>query len=69
MIRILLADDHSIFREGLKRILAERQDMVIAVSVLVDGSAVLIAATVPVRSSRAAIAPPCNAWRAVVLSS
>ncbi|MBF0144566.1 MAG: response regulator transcription factor [Magnetococcales bacterium] len=30
MIRILLADDHSIFREGLKRILAERQDMVIA---------------------------------------
>ncbi|MBF0109502.1 MAG: response regulator transcription factor [Magnetococcales bacterium] len=30
MIRILLGDDHSIFREGLKRILAERQDMLIA---------------------------------------
>ncbi|MBF0294482.1 MAG: response regulator transcription factor [Magnetococcales bacterium] len=27
MIRILLADDHSIFREGLKRILSERDDM------------------------------------------
>jgi two-component system invasion response regulator UvrY len=30
MIKILVADDHTIFREGLKRILAECQDVIVA---------------------------------------
>jgi two-component system invasion response regulator UvrY len=30
MIRILIADDHPIFRQGLKQVLAEAQDMIVA---------------------------------------
>lgn len=36
MIRILIADDHTIVREGLKQILAETSDMIVA-SEAVDG--------------------------------
>ncbi|MBW2367609.1 MAG: response regulator transcription factor, partial [Deltaproteobacteria bacterium] len=40
MIKILIADDHAIFREGLKQIVADTSDMIVA-GEAVDGREVL----------------------------
>ncbi len=36
MIKVLIADDHTLFREGLRRILSETEDIEV-VAVAVDG--------------------------------
>ena len=48
MIRILLVDDHTIFRDGLKRLLHEENDMAVVAETADAGDALMCLRTTPI---------------------